>query len=86
MGNLCQLEPQSCQKVQPAARPLPSLIAVHIDENKTLKALPEDSKRPPSPPVLRIPTKTNRKSTDSDYREAELVRELALFMKLTEGK
>jgi hypothetical protein len=86
MGNLCQLEPQSSQKVQPAARPLPSLITVHIAEVKTLETLREDSKHQPAPPVLPIPAKIIRKSTDSDCREAELVQELARFMKLTEGK
>ena len=85
MGNLCQLESQSSQKVQPAARPLPSLITVHIAQVKTLETFPEDSKRPPLPPAP-IPAKVIRKSTDSDCKEAELVRELALFMKLTERK
>jgi len=80
MGSLCQTESNSQQELKPAARPEPSIIAVHIVQAGTRKKLPEDFGGAPSAP------KVTRLSSDSDCREAGLVQELGRFMEIAGRK
>lgn len=88
MGSLCQFESKPDQEVHPpAAVPCPLPIDVFAAEVGLRKAEDQHKALVPAPPPTGPPERrSSRQSLDTVSRDAGMVRELNLFMKMTQPK